>query len=83
MQVEKMTKKQFLSELKRTVKKTQPTIMNGGIHAIIMSILLGGNTNGNDPYFNNTGSRKGAGKGTGGLVIGGMKSDRQSTGKKA
>jgi hypothetical protein len=67
----KMTKRQFAAELKRTIKSGQPNIMNGGIRAIIGNILLNGNTNGNDPYFNNTGKRRGAGKGTGGLVLGG------------
>ena len=71
--VSKMTKKQFASELKRTIKSQQPNIMNGGVRAIIANILMGGNTNGNDPYFNNTGQRKGSGKGTGGWVIGGKR----------
>lgn len=69
--IEKMTKRQFAAELKRTVKAQQPNIMNGGIRAVIGSILLGGNNNGNDPYYLNTGKRRGAGKGTGGLLLGG------------
>ena len=72
--ISKMSKRQFMGELKRTIKAGQPNVMSGGLRAVIGNILLGGNSNGNDPYFNNTGKRRGAGKGTGGLVLGGGRS---------